>query len=230
MARCRAATSPGRKWREPPTDRRRRPPSAPGRARSAEPWSCYCPHPVLRRSHRACACLAAIAAVGGCADVDTGVVEINWAFVDRDGEPIYPAGQFVVGRDDTCGLSGRRGNQRLRYDLHMQLSICDESCTAGCDDESCQVVTPDQFSCDVARNTARDVPASNDPYLFSMRAVIETPGKTCTDVPLSCIAVPGPRERTVERGRVVDLQVWQVVVDIDLNGDAVLDLEECDCA
>ncbi len=165
-----------------------------------------------------------------CADVNTGVVEVNWAFVDRDGEPIFPAGQFVVGRGDTCGLEGQRGGRRVPYDLQMELSICDASCPGGCDDESCQIVAPEVFSCDVARNTARDIPASSEAYLFSMRAVIESGGKTCPDPPQSCIAVPGPRERTVERGLVVDLQVWQVVVDIDLGGNSVLDLEECGCA
>jgi hypothetical protein len=172
--------------------------------------------------------LAALLCSTACGDVDTGVVELNWAFVDRDGDAIFPAG--LIGRRDSCGLAGRNGTQSAPVDLTLQLDICDPACEGECTDE-CKIVPSTRASCVDARRTLDDVPASEDPYLFFFHAVIETDEATCIDPPASCIATPGPRERTVERGLVTDLQVIQIVVDIELgtsNADA-LDLEACGC-
>lgn len=179
------------------------------------------------RRQRGAALLAALAAapVAGCT-VDSGVVELNWAFVDRDGDPIFPAGQFSVGRGDACDLPGSGG---VDLDLEIELDICDASCGGSCDGD-CRITEPERGHCDSARATLRDVPASEDPYLFFLRAVIVTPASECTAVPSDCIAVPGPRERTVRRGLVTDLQVLQLVVDVDLDADEALDLEDCGCA
>jgi hypothetical protein len=175
------------------------------------------------------ACLVA-AACGGCT-VDSGVVEVNWAFVDRDGDPIFPAGQFSVGRGDACGLPGRRASTPVDIDLEVQLDICDPACAGDCEGD-CRIVPAERPSCDQARKTLTDVPASSDPYLFFFRAVIVTPQGDCVAPPPDCIAVPGPRQRTVERGLVTDLQVWQLVVDVDTEdaNDDALDLEACGCA
>ena len=182
-----------------------------------------------RRSRGLAAALACpLAAAGGCT-VDTGVVELNWAFVDRDGDPIFPAGQFSVGRGDACGLAGRRGTASVDIDLEVQLDLCDADCDGDCEGD-CRIVPAERPACDSARTTLTDVPASSDPYLFFVRAVVVTPQAECVAPPPDCIAVPGPRQRTVERGLVTDLQVWQLVVDLDNAADEPLDLEACGCA
>ena len=164
-----------------------------------------------------------------CSLEDTGVVELNWSVVDRDGKAIFPAGQFMAS-GDTCDLAGRRGDAIVRYDLEIELGICDPSCAAGCTADECQIVPPNRSPCTVARATDRDVPASEDPYLFTVRAVIAAPDRDCTELVPPCIATPGPRERTVSRGLVTDLQVFQIIVDTDIGAGDPLDLEACGCA
>ncbi|MBC8069678.1 MAG: hypothetical protein IAG13_15180 [Deltaproteobacteria bacterium] len=163
-------------------------------------------------------------AFAGCSDVDAGVVEISWRWVDRDGDPIFPAGQFTPVRG-SCGIDARGAGD---VDLQLELAICEESCAADCD-ESCEVVPPERFGCDAARATLNSVPASEEPYLFMVRAVIDGLSRPCVSPPPSCIAVPGPRARTVHRGLVTDLQVYQLAVDLDLDGDAALDVGACGC-
>lgn len=175
------------------------------------------------------AAVALMAGLPACVDADAGVVELNWAFVDRDGGAIFPAGQFSVGRGDACDLPGRSGAAAVDVDLEIQLDICDAACDGQCDG-ACRIIDPVRPGCDSARTTLTDVPASEDPYLFFFRAVIVTPSRECVAPPPDCIAVPGPRERTVERGLVTDLQVLQLAVDMDTEGDDPLDLEACGCA
>jgi len=168
---------------------------------------------------------AALAALATGCTVDSGVVELNWAFVDRDGDPIFPAGQFSLGRGDACDLPGSAG---VAVDLEIELDICDASCGGSCEGD-CRIMPAARGYCDSARFTLTDVPASGDPYLFFLRAVVVTPTAECAAPPPDCIAVPGPRERTVSRGLVTDLQVLQLVVDVDLGTDDALDLEACGC-
>jgi hypothetical protein len=182
---------------------------------------------------RACASLWWWVAMSGsasaCSLEDTGVVEFNWSVVDRDGDAIFPAGQFMAS-GDTCDLPGVRGDTRLDYDLQVELGICDASCAAGCTADECQIVQPSRYPCTVARATDRDVPASEDPYLVIVRAVIATADGVCTELVPPCVATPGPRERTVHRGLVTDLGVFQIVVDTDIDAGDPLDLEACGCA
>jgi hypothetical protein len=174
----------------------------------------------------------ALAAVGmGACGNDTGAVELAWVFVDRDGDAIYPGGVFTSGDErDSCGLPGVAGGQGVTYDLRVELEICDPGCAAGCDAEECLVVPNHVFPCITARGNDPDVPASEEPYRFTVRAVLESPGLPgpCRDP--ACLAVPAPRERVVTAGLVTDLQVYQIVVDVDRQGDASLDLEACGCA
>jgi len=181
------------------------------------------------RCPRARTCALSLLVTTGACSLDTGVVEINWAVVDRDGDAIFPAGQFMAS-GDTCDLPAIRGDETLRYDLEVELDICDPACAAGCDAEECQIVPPKRHDCTVARATDRDVPASEDPYLFMLRAVIVAPDGDCIDHVPPCIATPGPRERTVQRGLVTDLQVFQIIVNADIDADDPLDLEACGCA
>jgi hypothetical protein len=180
------------------------------------------------RFPRARALWSLVVTTGACTE-DTGVVEINWAVVDRDGDAIFPAGQFMAS-GDTCDLPAIRGDTRLDYDLEVELVICDPECAAGCDAEECQVVAPTRHPCTVARATDRDVPASEEPYLFELRAVIDAPDGECIDHVPPCIATPGPRERPVHRGLVTDLQVFQIIVNSDIDANDPLDLEACGCA
>lgn len=179
--------------------------------------------------------LLAAAFGGGCGD--EGSVELAWVFVDRDGESIYPGGAFsidVVG--STCGLPGvlptMRPDQGVPYDMRVELELCDPECAAGCDDEECLVVPRRRFACNSARGHLPTVPASDIPYRFTVRTVLSSPelDLECRDPAPSCIATPSPRERLIEPGLVTDLQVYQLVVDIDLGGDRSLDLEACGCA
>jgi hypothetical protein len=163
------------------------------------------------------------------------VVELNWVFVDRDGESFYPGGQFARNRyESSSGLQGKVGEATLSYDLRLELEICRPDCEAGCEAEECQV-SVERYSCSKARASDFHVPSSPDAYQFRVRAVIEPEGGAdCVDVPPSCVAVPGPRERVVSPGLVTDLQVYQLGVAMDggVSPDsdtAHLDLEACGC-
>jgi hypothetical protein len=176
--------------------------------------------------------LAALMGVGACAD-DTGAVELAWVFVDRDGDAIYPGGVFTADDEqESCDLPGIVGEQGVPYDLRVELEICDPACAAGCDAEECLVVPRHVFPCTTGRGNDPDVPASADPYRFTVRAVLDAPtfASECRDPAPSCLAVPAPRERVVTAGLVTDLQVYQIVVDMDRQGDASLELEACGCA
>lgn len=175
---------------------------------------------------------AAPTALCGCGD-GTGVVEIAWTFVDRDGESIYPAGALsVTSRGDSCDFPGRTAGGTVPVDVRLELQICDPACAGGCDDPACLVVDPLRFPCDTSRASDPDVPASDDPYRFTFLAVLDSPegGLTCVEPEPTCVAVPGARERTVKEGLVTDLQVVQIVMDVELSVDESIDLEACGCA
>ncbi len=184
------------------------------------------------RCLRTIAAASLLVALSACS-VDTGVVEWAWAFVDQDGDAIYPSGVFDLGRTSSCALPGRFDAELVRYDLAAELVICDPECAGGCDDPDCQVVAPLGFDCDRSRGSNPSVPSSDAPYQFTISPVITLPGgDECRDLG-SCISAPGPRERTVHRGLVTDLQVFQLVVGMDQGGPATgtgsLDLEACGC-
>jgi hypothetical protein len=179
---------------------------------------------------RRLALLALAVLASACGD-DTGTVELAWVLVDRDGDPIYPGGVFTADDEsDSCDLSGTAAEQPTAYDLRVELEICDPGCAAGCDADECLVVPRQMFSCITARGNDPDVPASDEAYRFTVRAVLDAPMFTSECRDPSCLAVPAPRERVVTAGRVTDLQVYQIIVDVDRQGDASLDLEACGCA
>ncbi|MCA9705762.1 MAG: hypothetical protein KDK70_07935 [Myxococcales bacterium] len=179
---------------------------------------------------RASLLLVAVGLLVGCGDA-TGAVELAWVFVDRGGDPIFPGGVFSVDDEhDSCELPGVVADQGVPYDLRVELEICDPACEAGCDAEECLVLPRRRFGCNTARGNEPEVPASDEPYRFTLRAVV---GASSIDVDCpepTCIAVPAPRERVVEAGRVTDLQVYQLAVDVDRNAGERLDLEACGCA
>lgn len=168
----------------------------------------------------------------GCS-VDTGVVEWAWAFVDQDGDPIFPSGVFDLGRTSSCALPGRAASGSVRYDLGAELVICDPECIGGCEDPDCQVVAPLGFNCERSRGSNPSVPSSDAPYQITISPVVTLPdGDECRDLD-ACITAPGPRERVVHAGLVTDLQVFQLVVGMDqggpTSGSGSLDLEGCGC-
>lgn len=186
------------------------------------------------------ACMSSL--VFGCGP-RSGTVELAWQFVDRGGDPIFPGGVFGSRFRDVCDRSGRLG-EPVTYDLGVELEICDPACEADLDrpaeedaegercDPGCEVVPALRFSCETYRGSDLDVPPSDQPYRFTLRALVEIDreGASCPAPEPTCIAVPGPRERTVRPGLVTDLQVYQIAVDLDLGSDDVLDLERCGCA
>ena len=184
-------------------------------------------------------CLGAVAAVVltvGCGEPAVGVLEFSWEFVDRDGDKIYPGGLFEPAASDSCDLPARIGDQSVTYDLGVQLEICDTACDQGCGDPDCLVVPPLRFGCKTFRGSDPDIPSSQDPYQFTLRAVIDVDqtGNTCLEPTPTCIGVAGPRERRIEGGLVTDLQVYQIAVDYDLDAPSdresgSLDLEACGC-
>jgi hypothetical protein len=176
--------------------------------------------------------LGLLLALPACGD-GTGVVELSWVLVDRNGDQIYPEGALTVGaRRNSCDFTGITAAGPVSFDLRVQLEICDPACAAGCDDPSCLVVDPLRFPCTTFRGSNANIPSSEDPYQFRIRAVVEAgaDGIECLDPEPTCVAVPGPRERPVADGLVTDLQVYQVVVDIEAGRDEELDLEACGCA
>jgi hypothetical protein len=185
----------------------------------------------------ALAVFSAVLTLPACGPVDEGVVELAWEFVDRDGEKIYPGNLFEQTAQDACDLPARLGDQRITYDLGVQLEICDTDCDAGCGDPDCLVVPPLRFDCKTYRGSDPTIPSSDAPYRFTIRAGLELDqlGRTCLEPTPTCVGVPGPRERRVLPGLVTDLQVYQIAIDVDADvpsdrDGGSLDLEACGCA
>jgi hypothetical protein len=179
--------------------------------------------------------VAALLALG-CGEPEVGVLEFSWEFVDRDGDKIYPGGLFEPAASDSCDLPARVANGRVTYDLGVELEICDTACEQGCGDPDCLVVAPLRFGCKNHRGSDPNIPSSEDPYQFTLRAVLEIDqtGATCLEPNPTCIGVPGPRQRKIVGGLVTDLQVYQIAVDVDLSVPSdreggSLDLEACGC-
>lgn len=169
----------------------------------------------------------------GCT-VDTGAIEVAWVFVDRDGDAIFPGGLFDgASTRDACDLPARGTAGTTSYDLSVELQICDPQCAGGCDDASCSVIAPLGYDCETSRGSNIDIPSSSDPYQFVLKPIIELGSSRCENPDPTCIAAPGPRERTVGQGLTVDLQVYQFIVDVDreapVNAGGSLDLEACGC-
>lgn len=161
----------------------------------------------------------------------TGSVELAWVFVDRDGSPVFPGGVFSTEDEpSSCDLPGEVTGMAVDYDLRVELTVCDPACAAGCDAEECQVIPRRTFACNDARGNEPDVPASDEPYRFTVRAVIDAPSVPLSCRDATCLAVPAPRERVVDAGRTVDLAVYQIAIDTDHQGGQRLDLGACDCA
>ena len=163
-----------------------------------------------------------------------GVVEIAWRVAGRDGAPFYPSGKLTPSAyDDTCDLPGTGpGGAETSYRLFFAFEICDPAC-GDCTDPACHVVPAADLPCDTIRYTDPEVPAADDPYLFSLRARIDAGDGPCEPA-APCVSVPGPIERKVRPGLVTDLQV--VEVRLDAEGDAPpgseasrLDLVACGC-
>jgi hypothetical protein len=164
---------------------------------------------------------------------DEGIVELNWAFVDRNQEPVYP-GETLT----SCSFSGRlaAGEDAREYGLHVELRVCDATCEAGCASSTC-LVHEQRFSCQTARGTARVPAVAGNQYTFTTRVVAISDGEGedsacyCT-IRDECALVPGSRTREVRPGLVTDLQVYQLVLptlDVQNNKDTpiALDLAEC---
>jgi len=190
----------------------------------------------------------------GCGAVDTAPIELAWQLVDRNGDPIPAEGPLDPLREQgTCGLGAKRTSptsagvplQTLRVDLRVELQICDPSCAAGCGDPTCLVTTPARFPCRDSRGSEQEVPVLDpddpDPYQFQVRAVLVADDRgdgqplECVPRP-DCIATPGPRERTLEPGRVADLAVFEFQLAVDTRAPAsdtqrrdLIDLDACGC-
>lgn len=177
--------------------------------------------------------LAFAAALAGACGDPTGSVELAWVFVDRGGDPIFPGGVFSIDDEhDTCNLPGQLGDMPLTYDLRVELEICEPDCEGGCDAEECLVMPRRTFACNAARGNEPEVPASDIDYRFTLRAVLSAPsvGVECRDAEPTCLAVPAPRQRAVTAGKVTDLQVNQIAVDVDRSAAERLNLGDCGCA
>ncbi len=176
----------------------------------------------------------ALAMAAGCA-MDEGVVELNWVFVDRAGERMFPKSALSA-RDSMCDLAGRRGAEPVRYDLHASLLICDLACVeaqGGCA-EACVVLPRRRLACDAARHSEVDVPASSNPYVFDVDPVLRASDRAQDCLPAhTCVSSPGPRQRRVRAGKTVDLQVMEYMINVLASAnneqDERLDLDACGC-
>ncbi len=176
-------------------------------------------------------------ALAACAE-PAGIVEIDWAFVDRNAAAIFPGGP-ILETPDTCALSGRDSQGTRDYALQVRLIAREEICggesetgeTGETSDESC-IVREAYFGCDRARGALTDVPPSDAPYIFELEVWATPAGESAPGFAIdpACIAVPGPRTRRVEAGRITDLAVYQLVanaIDLDDPVSGGLDLVGC---
>ncbi|MCA9692696.1 MAG: hypothetical protein KC636_24060 [Myxococcales bacterium] len=156
---------------------------------------------------------------------DEGLVELNWAFVDRNMNPVYPGATGFSIRD-SCGFTGPLvdGGASQRYALHAELRVCNTGCD--CDDPSCLAIAPQRFPCDRARATV--IVPTVETQRFTFETVIvavsdDVEGCECA-VQSPCGETPGPRDRAVNPGLVTDLQVQQfVLATLNLEGSVDAD-------
>ena len=63
---------------------------------------------------------------------------------------------------------------------------------------------------------------------MSVHVWVKADGAEAYEASPECIAIPGPRLAKVERGRITDLSIYQVVVNaLDLGSNIDFDLEAC---
>lgn len=193
----------------------------------------------------AAASLLAWAVGSGCAE-PSGIVELDWSFVDSQGEAIFPGGK-ILETPDTCSLAGRDAQGSRDYQLQVRLVVRDQACEetldeaggesggesgGGVDTSACEVAS-EFFGCDRARGALTEVPPSGDlPYVLDVEVWATPRGETAPafQVRPQCIAVPGPRARKVQAGRITDLAVYQLVaygIDLDDASAGGLDLVGC---
>lgn len=191
---------------------------------------CYCRRV---RQHPIALLLVLSTCLGGCGE-DYGTVTLSWQVIDREGERIFPRGLFDPGgfQRNACGLPARLGTTLTTYDIGVRLEICDPQCAMGCEHPECLVDAPAEFSCRTYRGADMEVPASGQPYRFTLRPVldIELTQQRCLTPTPACVAVPGPRDRVLHPGLTVDLEVYQIAIDVDASSGEHLNLETCGCA
>lgn len=169
---------------------------------------------------------AAGAVLAGCAD-DLGGIELSWAFVDSDLDNIFPRGD----EQDVCRLDGILDEQSRQYNLNVRLTVLGP-CVDGEPIEDCAELTDETFPCDRFRGYLPEVPTSDEAYLMKVDAIVDPLGGAPFLASPDCIAVPGPRARTVRPGHVTDLAVYQLVVDAERfsstgNTEDQLDINAC---
>lgn len=197
----------------------------------------------------ACLALSSLATLGSACGANTAIVELDWAFVDRDGVAIFPGGKILENRD-SCSLTGRDDLGTRSYALNVALVIEDVSCVEsfeasgetgsgdgdgdgdGAGDRSTCEIARELFDCERARGAITEVPVSDEPYLMRVEVWADPEGEDETpfEVDTACIAVPGPRTRRVEGGKIADLAVYQLVANAifeDEIGAGLLDLPGC---
>jgi len=162
-----------------------------------------------------------------------GIVEINWAFVDQDGDKIIPSRDA----ENSCGFAGNLAGKAENYQMQVELRVCEPGCEGGCENPACYAVDPFRFDCHALRASSK-LPASFDGYEFQV-AVIAVPDNNAQEqceceLRSPCIERPGPRIRTIEAGLITDLQVYQLVLAlptvepiISADERIVFDVQEC---
>lgn len=144
----------------------------------------------------------------GACTADTGVLELNWVFVDDRFATIYPSGD----ERDTCDLSGVSGSDERLFDMRVRVRVSDPTCEGGPGDAECRVLDPIVFPCNRARGTEMGVPASDEDLRFDVDVVVVPRGGGAFVPTDECVTHPGPRLRPVPEGLITDLAVYQMVV------------------
>ena len=141
------------------------------------------------------------------------IVDVQWTFVDGS-HPI-----------SNCGLNATEpaGNTALTYSLLPRLRLF--ACEDRNDVTACLKQAPvveRVFSCRAKRGSLVDVPAADEPYLIDVDVLIEITGQAPFAANARCVARPGPRWRKISGGNLVDLAVYQFVVDRSQTATDVL--------
>jgi hypothetical protein len=152
-------------------------------------------------------------------------VELSWAFFDRDLRTVFPRGD----EKDACRFVGDVDGTERQYDLNVRLSLIGP-CADNEEFEDCEVAEEHTFDCNRFRGYLPEVPAELDPYVMRVDVLVNPRSDPRFVASPKCVAVPGPRERTIRPGHVTDLAVYQFVVDATsfaTGGSDPLDLEAC---
>jgi hypothetical protein len=132
------------------------------------------------------------------------IVDLQWIFVDG-ATPVDPCHVQAFEPETGAELS-------LRVRPRLRIFSCPDQQEATACNQG-EAIAAKTFRCDETRGSLTEVPGSDEAYLIDVDLVVEAENRPNTVLNDRCIARPGPRWRQIGGGNLVDLNVYEFVVN-----------------